>query len=123
MITNIRLDLNDEERLTLGRILHPTKKKHLATRKEVSETVAGLMAGMVEEVHAAACEKLPQNGSYMPKHINGSEISVKPYHRMSRDEVIARVRHEHPEFGKHTDGFVYGYGTVKYRKELRPDVH
>ncbi len=119
MITNIRVEMDDEQRNKLARLISRSETKSLATRKDVTEFVMGCIAAvdaiMVPDQAVAESYELVRHSRALcglppgPRRRNMSELIYQ-----ARTEDAAQLR------GK-TDGFVVGWCKVKYAAELRGD--
>ena len=112
MITNIRVDMNDEQLNALARHISPSTPKRLATRKEVCEFVEGCIA-------AIDTITIPDQAAVDSHEVGRHSLALagippgRP--RLSMTSLIHRARTEdRDQLRGKSDGFVIGWCKVKY---------
>lgn len=75
MITNVRIDLNDGERLNLARIVHGLNHTQPATRKEISSFVEDFLKATLNhsqiQDRIAALKADGKNDDYIQSYVRG----------------------------------------------------
>ena len=113
MIANHRIEISDEQRNVLARLIKPSAPRRLATRTEVCEFVDGCIAGL-RGLHKDSPIAFAQD--------YGAPDEPTPYHKraITLMALVERARKEdfHALRGK-SDSFAIGWCKVKYADELR----
>ncbi len=108
MITNVRIDLTDEQRNVLSRAINPSAPKRLATRQDVTEYVMGC-------IEAATA---PEAISEAPRAVSTpSSVSAPAYTRLQA--IMERERLSDKRLAGKSDSYVRGWCKVKFQNELR----